>query len=137
MARSQGKAHRDGDGLRWEKRHGHWEQVCLWNRSGRCTHVHAWNGVALLTSGPPPPEHHDHWGHWFLDAERQEIVYFTGPIQEMYWIELARARSYTDQGKWLRHMAEKTWMKRGDLDDLATAMLACEDVPLQRQQSAM
>jgi hypothetical protein len=91
----------------------------------------------LFESGPPAPEHKDHWGHWFLDAENQQLVYSPRPFRETYWIELERARGYLDQGKWLRHMAEKTWMKRGDLDDLAAAMLACADIPLQRKQRAM
>lgn len=135
MATKSTRVHEDGAGLRWEKREGHWQQVCAWTRSGRCTHAQLWV-TRLFESGPPAPEHGDHWGHWELDAEVQILVY-RGPKRRHYEIDLERARDYMSQAKWLRHMAEKSWLQRGDLDDLAAAMLACDEIPLQRKQGAM
>ncbi len=127
--------HDDGSGLTWGKPRGHWERVCDYTGKPDCHHQQTWH--LHLMDPYPQPDHGDHWGKWYYDAENQVIAYRERPNWETYYVELDRARGYLDQAKWLKHLSEKRWVRGSTLQDLADAMADLDDVPLKRKQRAM
>lgn len=65
------------------------------------------------------------WGKWYLSKDRKEIV-----INRMYPYSVTLKQIESDGLiHWLAHIREKSWLKRGDLEDLMQLFEDMFDIP--------